>query len=361
MTSKERMLRALNRQQPDRVPVTTHGWVGYHLRKYMDGIDPLEAYKQLGLDASMGGGACIETESPDWRPEIQEGTTARGFPFRRTIFHTPKGDLSETWEMEPTTAWISERMVKRPEDVDLIDRYMPIPRLDKASVAREYDRVGDAGILRGGVWGYQGGCWQHAAELYGLQDLILATHRDPAWVHHFLTVLNRKKLRYIEESLSGVKYDLIETGGGAASSTCISPKLHREFCVPYDRAQHDLLHSLGHKVAYHTCGGMMPILELIVENHCDASETLTPPGMGGDARAVEMKRRIGDKVCLIGGVNQREVLDMGTPESIRAEVLRLFREFGAGGGYIMSPSDHFFETPVENLRLYAQAARECVY
>jgi len=44
-----------------------------------------------------------------------------------------------------------------------------------------------------------GGCWQHAAELYGLEQLILATHRGPRWVHHFLTVLLVKKLRFSED------------------------------------------------------------------------------------------------------------------------------------------------------------------
>lgn len=105
----------------------------------------------------------------------------------------------------------------------------------------------------------------------------------------------------------------------------------------------------------------MPLLETIVENGCDASETLTPPEMGGDAQPAEVKRRIGQRVCLIGGLNQHEVLDRGTPEGIRAEVSRLFAELGSGGGYIMSPSDHFFEAPAENLAAYAQAARECRY
>jgi uroporphyrinogen-III decarboxylase len=180
-------------------------------------------------------------------------------------------------------------------------------------------------------------------------------------VHHLLRVLQNKKLRFIEQSLAGARYDLIETGGGAASSTCISPKLHRAFCLPYDREQHDALHALGHKVVYHTCGGMMPLLELIVENRCDASETLTPPGMGGDVRAVELKRRIGSQVALIGGLDQQHALERGTRDEIRAEVFRLFAELGPGGGYILSPSDHFFEAPPENLTIYAAAARECRY
>ena len=134
-----------------------------------------------------------------------------------------------------------------------------------------------------------------------------------------------------------------------------------EFCVPYDSEIPDALHTAGHKVVYHPCGGMMPILELIVANGCDASETLAPAGVGGDAQPAAVKRRIGGKVALIGGLDQYNVLSRGTPEQIRAEVHRLFEALGSGGGYILSPSDHFFETPVENLEAYAAAARECTY
>jgi uroporphyrinogen-III decarboxylase len=361
MTSKERMLLALRREVPDRVPATVHQWLPYHLNKYLGGIDALTAFRRFGLDASLAMLPVIEEQSPDWRPETHESRTAEGHPVRRTEIHTPGGTLSYAVEVQPTTAWMTEYLVKRPEDVELIDRYMPIPRVDRQAVAREYDRLGEDGILRGFVWGIQGGCWQHACELFGLQKLILAAYRDRAWVHHFLRVLQRKKLRFIEESLAGAKFDLIETGGGAASSTCISPQLHREFCLPHDREQHQALHAIGLAAVYHTCGGMMPLLETIVENGCDAAETLTPPGMGGDARPAEIKRRIGSQVCLIGGLNQYHILDCGRPEQIRAEVFRLFSELGPGGGYVMSPSDHFFETPPENLRAYAAAARECRY
>lgn len=361
MTSKERMLLALHRQKPDRLPASVHGWLPYHLDKYLGGITAQEAFRRFGLDANIPYMPLIAEPSPDWRVETQSARSPGGHPLRRYTIHTPGGTLTYAVEEHPTTAWVTEYLVKRPEDADLVERYMPLPRVDRQAVAREYERLGDAGVLRGFVCGDQGGCWQHAAELYGLEPLILATHRDPRWVHHFLTVLLDKKLRFIEESLAGARFDLIETGGGAASSTCISPKLHREFCLPYDRRLHDALHAHGHCVTYHTCGGMMPILELIVANGCDASETLTPPGMGGDARPAEIKRRIGRQVALIGGLNQHGVLDCGTRAAIRGEVFRLFAELGPGGGYILSPSDHFFETPVENLQHYADAARECRY
>jgi hypothetical protein len=54
-------------------------------------------------------------------------------------------------------------------------------------------------------------------------------------------------------------------------------------------------------------------------------------------------------------------LTNGTSEQIHAEVHRLFEALGPARGYILSASDHFFDAPVENLRAFAAAGRECVY
>jgi uroporphyrinogen decarboxylase len=275
---------------------------------------------------------------------------------------TPGGELSFSVGANPTTAWIIEHMIKRPEDLDLIERYMPIATLDRADVARAYDALGDEGILRGFVWGDQGGAWQHACCLYPTQDLILACYDDPAWVHRLLRALLDKKLRFIEESLVGARFDLIETGGGSASDTVISPRLHAEFCEPYDREMHEALHAAGHMVVYHTCGGMIHILDSILANACDASETLSPSSVGGNVDDPQVVREaFGGRLALIGGMDQFNVLTNGTPEEIRAEVRRLFEGFGPDGSYILSAADHFYDTPVENLRVYARAAAECRY
>jgi hypothetical protein len=125
---------------------------------------------------------------------------------------------------------------------------------------------------------------------------------------------------------------------------------------------HDALHDVGHSVVYHTCGGMMALLDLIPENNCDVSETLSPPGVGGDITdPLVVKESLGRKVSLIGGLDQFNILGDGTETQIRDEVWRLFRGFGREGGYVMSASDHFFDVPVDNLRIYADAAIQCVY
>ena len=106
----------------------------------------------------------------------------------------------------------------------------------------------------------------------------------------------------------------------------------------------------------------MEILDLIAENGTDASETLSPPSVGGNIndRSV-VKEQLGSKCALIGGIDQFNILTSGTPECIREEVRSLFDAYGSGGGFILSTSDHFFDAPVENLKIYAQAAHECVY
>ncbi len=373
MTPKERMMTALRREKPDRVPATIHQWQQYHLDTYLGGMDALDAFKTCGLDASiqyfeaMGqfwipNAERYAVETPQWRDEM---TVVDANPDNKLIHHrivTPDGQMTYKTGGNRTTTWITEYLIKRPEDVDLIERYMPVARLDKENVAREYDRVGDAGILRGFVWGDQAGCWQHACCLMDVQKLIIETYENPDWVHRLMRVLLDKKLRFIEESLVGARFDLIETGGGASSDTVISPKLHREFCLPYDRQMHDALHAAGHVSTYHTCGGMMNILDLIVENHTDASETLTPPGCGGNITRPERVRQVfGGRVAMIGGMDQFNVLTTGTRAEIGAEVRRLFEGFGRDGGYVMSASDHFFDAPVDNLKAFAEAARECVY
>ncbi|NLY18804.1 MAG: hypothetical protein GX045_07620 [Clostridiaceae bacterium] len=206
----------------------------------------------------------------------------------------------------------------------------------------------------------QPGCWQDAACLFGIENLIYETFDDPEWVHEFLGILRDKKLNYVK-SLKGARYDILELGGGDASSTVISPAIFNEFVAPYDSVLIAAAHEAGQKIVYHTCGGMMTILEDIAAMKPDAVETFTPPGMGGDASLKEAKRRIGDKVCMIGGFDQFHFLQNCTPEETRAEVRRCFEEAGENGGYILSPSDHFFDADVKLIKAMADEAKKCVY
>jgi uroporphyrinogen-III decarboxylase len=371
MVPKERLITALQKGKPDRLPISVHQWQDYHLKYYLNGISALEAFQKFGMDAQIqyfgdvGQTALVDYDfnkfsTPEWQDEV---TVISRDPDNRVAYHaiqTPKGLLTYKTRGDRKTTWITEYMVKRDEDIELIDKYLPVGRLDPAPVRTLYDQVADHGILRGFVWGDQGGCWQHACCLMNVTELIMRCIDKPDWVHRFLTILLNKKLRFIE-SMKGAKFDLVETGGGAGSSTVISPSLHKEFCTPYDRKMHDALHSLGFKVVYHTCGGTKGIENLIVANGADASETLAPLSIGGNQEPWELKQKVGDRLALIGGLDQFNVLTAGPSAKIRETVHTLFEKVGQDGGYICSVSDHFFDTPVEHLQAMADAARECVY
>ena len=230
MTSKERMMRALHREKPDRLPATIHQWQQYHLDTYMGGVDPLTAFRQTGMDAAMQyfeamGQFWIPNaeqyivSTPEWRETIEVVDPTPTNKLLNHTIETPEGTLTYKTGGNLTTTWITEYLVKRHEDLDLIEKYMPVAKLDKKNVAAAYDEVGDAGILRGFVWGDQAGCWQHAACLIDIQELIIETLENPDWVHRFMKILLEKKLRFIEESLKGAKFDVIETGGGSSAKS----------------------------------------------------------------------------------------------------------------------------------------------
>ncbi len=371
MTSKERMLIALEKKKPDRLPVTVHQWQKYHLDTYLGGMSDLEAFEYFGMDAAiqyfqdMGqfwlpDADFTKFSTSTWRDEVEVISEDPDNRIYHHTIHTPEGTLTYKTAGDRKTTWITEYLIKHDEDIYLIKKYMPVPKLDPKPVNELYDQIGDKGILRGFVWGDQAGCWQHAACLMDINQLILKTFDQPDWVHELLQILLDKKLQFIE-SMKGAKFDLVETGGGASSSTLISPQIHEEFCLPYDRKIHDALHDLGFKVTYHTCGGTRGIEELIVANGTDASETLAPVSIGGNQEPWEFKEKIGNRLALIGGMDQFNVLTSGTPAEIRSMVHTLFEKVGYEGGYILSCADHFFDAPVENLRVYAEAARECRY
>jgi hypothetical protein len=186
---------------------------------------------------------------------------------------TPKGELSMVLQSNAYTSWVSEYLIKDKKDIDILAEYMTAPKCNVEAANRAADAFGDRGLVRSHICCFdvfgQPGTWQDAACIMKLEDLIYAAYDDPEWVHELLRILQRRKKIYIE-SLKGARYDLHELGGGSASSTVISPKLFEKFVAPYDTELIETAHRAGQRIVYHTCGGMMPILEMIADMGPDA-------------------------------------------------------------------------------------------
>ena len=385
MNAKERFIKTLERGKADRLPVTTHHLMPSFLNNYMDGISNIEFFNLLGIDPINW--VMAYSCSPDKGEYFDPAHTELGFLEARRICSdrwqirlepvenpkfatqrfkiiTPEKTLSMVMQSNEHTTWLAEHLVKEKTDIDIISKYMTYPICDVAAINIAADEFGNRGLIRGHISTFDGfgqpGCWQDAACLYGTENLIIATFEDPEWVHAFLNILKERKKVYIN-SLKGAKYDLLELGGGDASTTVISPDIFDDFVAPYDSELIETAHQAGQRIVYHTCGGMMPILENIAAMNPDAMETFTPPAMGGDTSLNEAKRRIGDKVCMIGGFDQFNFFSKCTEDETRREVRRCFVEAGEGGGFILSPSDHFFEADINLLKAFADEALKCTY
>ncbi len=385
MSSKKRLLTALQRKIPDRLPVTTHHVMPSFLQARMRGISYLNFFDYFGLDpilwlvahrADEERGEYFDPQqkmgdflqvpricSKNWKIETEEIPHPVYQTFRYT-FINPQKDLSMVLQTDRHTTWVTERLIKDKSDVEVFARFATQPLCDVEAVNQQAEDFGERGMVRGMLSGFdvygQPGCWQDAAVLCGIEKLIMETYDDPAWVHTLLDILLERKKRFAR-SLSGAKFDVIELGGGDASSTVISPHIFEKFVAPYDAELIRLLHGIQQRVVYHTCGGMMPLLEIIADMEPDAMETFTPPTLGGDVNLKEAKKRIGHRVCMIGGFDQFNFFVGCSPEETRKTVRRCFEEAGYEGGFILSPSDHFFDAEMDLLHAYADEARKCSY
>lgn len=385
LTSKERFIKAFNREVPDRLPFTTHHIMPYFLNKYFDGKSSMEFFKEFKMDPivwinphktdekssnyydpTQGDIGFLESKrivNENWRIETEK-IKDKTYNLTKYNFITPKKTLSMVVGTNEYTAWVVEHLIKEKSDIEILGQYMTHPLCDVEAVNKVADEHGNDALIRSHICAFdvfgQPGCWQDAACLYGIEPLIMETYDDPEWINEFLSILQERKLTYIN-SMKGAKYDILELGGGDASTTVISPMLFNEYVAPYDSKLIEAAHDAGQRIVYHTCGGMMPILEDIANMNPDAMETFTPAEMGADVNISEAKRRIGDRVCMIGGFNQVHFLKDCSPEDTRKEVRRCFEGAGDGGGYIMSPSDHFFDIDIELFKVFSDEALKCIY
>ena len=366
MTSRERMLIALDNGRPDRLPCQVHGWMAYYLRHYLGGMDCWQAYEKFGMDFAIyvsPSYSYAERDQANWEVRRTDlGAAADGNRRWEAAIITPKGSLHHAGSGNEITGWTTEYLIKDEADFEIWNAFCPVPiGADFAAIQQTRDRLGDRGIVRSHPFSPgQGSPWQSFCTLVGTETAIMWTFDKPDFVQHALDEILAKTLR-VTEMWDGTPADMVETGGGAGSNTVISPALARRFCAPYNQKQAEAFHAVGLKVVYHLCGGLMQMLDLVAENGADGLETMTPPSMGGDCDLAEASRRVGDKLFFIGGFDQNAGFERGTPERARQLVLECFEATRDHAGYIVCPSDHFFHGDPACLQAFADAARECVY
>ncbi|NUP98331.1 MAG: hypothetical protein HUU35_00605 [Armatimonadetes bacterium] len=135
----------------------------------------------------------------------------------------------------------------------------------------------------------------------------------------------------------------------------LSPPMFAEFVRPYLQQLIQGYRAMGAYVIKHTDGNIMPILDDLVSAGPHGIHSLDPQG-GVDI--AEVKARIGERLCLIGGVNCG-LLQTGSDQECRDDILRTLRYGMPGGRYILSTSNVAFRgMPPERYRMLLDLRRE---
>lgn len=366
MTSRERLLTALNNGRPDRLPVQVHGWMEYYLKNHLGTMDWMEANDRFGFDHAIYVSPDYRFGDGDlahWRTEVRDlGVDADGNRRWHTTIETPDGTLTLREASNAFTRWDTEPLIKNWDEFDIWAKWRPVPvAADFARMQAVRDRLGDKGIIRSHPFSAgQGSPWQSLCILMGTEPAIFAAMDEPDRVHRGLESILQMTLK-TTELWQDIPADMVETDGGAGSNTVISPALFREFCLPYDRRQNEAFHAVGLKVVCHLCGGLMKQMDMVVQSNADGLETMTPRSMGGDCDLAEASRRAGDRLFFIGGFDQNQGFERGTPQAARRLVRQCFEATKDHAGYICAPSDHFFFGDPENLKAFCDEARTCLY
>ena len=116
----------------------------------------------------------------------------------------------------------------------------------------------------------------------------------------------------------------------------MSPRHFHEFLLPGLKNVVKAIHAAGVPAIKHTDGNIMPILDDILSTEVDCIDPLDPLG---NMNISVLKDRYGTSVCIKGNVNIGGALSLGTPDEVRAETYACIQAGKPGGAYILSTSN----------------------
>jgi MtaA/CmuA family methyltransferase len=203
-------------------------------------------------------------------------------------------------------------------------------------------KVAQDKIIEGWI---EGPCAE-AADLRGINTLMLDFYDDPAFVRDLFEFVVEMELRFAREQVAAGA-DLIGVGDAAAS--LVGPKIYAEFIWPYEKKLVDGLHALGTRVRLHICGNTRFALEGMGRLGCEIVDLdfLSPIAEG--------RAKMGPEQILLGNLNPVTVLRGGTRDGVIKAMTDCHRE--AGARYIVGAGCEVpRDTPHANLQAMCEYA-----
>ncbi|KIR02638.1 Methylcobalamin:coenzyme M methyltransferase, methanol-specific [Lachnospiraceae bacterium TWA4] len=191
-----------------------------------------------------------------------------------------------------------------------------------------------------------------ASSLYPIAKLLRATRKEPEKVHELLRFCtNAIKLLAKEFMDGGVGISLCDP---VASGTIMNEKSYREYVLPYTKEIIQFIHDYGKSVTYHICGNTTALTEAMVESGCNILS------IDNAVSLEDTKKRVGDKIVLMGNVDPINTMMLGTTKDVEKAVKECFRQgWDNPKGYLISTGCGIpIDSPVENIDAFMAASRK---
>jgi uroporphyrinogen decarboxylase len=350
MTSRERMLRALNHQEADRIPITDSPWGA-----------TVERWWQEGLPGDVAPEEYFGFEMTSFGPD-----TTPMFPVRvleetdeYVVETTSTGGVRRNHKDYTTTPEIIDYPCKNRADWDAIKPRLQ-PSKDRVDWTGEGLEYADGAYERPRheperpAW-YKGldGCRQARADgkfvcfsaaigydkmqsYVATERLLMAVAEEPDWI---------RDMYETDADLTLAMYDIMIEGGyqfdgafmycdlGYRNGLLFSPKHYAQQLHPVFKRVFSFFNERGLPVFLHSCGNVKELLPYFVD---EGLSCLQPLEVKAGMDLVELKQQFGKDLAFMGGIDVRAMSD---PQAIEAEIKRKIPVAKQGGGYIYH-SDH---------------------
>lgn len=408
MNSRERVTRALNHQQPDRVPLDLGGSVVtgmaasavYLLRQALH-LDPpgtpvkvIEPYQMLGeiapdLIAALGVDVVGLTgrktmfgfRNAGWKPwtlfngvpvVVPEGFNTEPEPDGSILMY-PEGDRSAPPSGRmPAGGYYFDAIIRqepiddaRLNPEDNLEEFGPISDDDLAYFAAEAERLyteTDKAILAsfggtafGDIALVPAPGLKHPKGIRDVAEWYISTvsRREYVWkVFEKQCEIGLANLERIHQAVGERVAAVFVTGAdfGQQRGPFISRKAYRQLFMPFHQAVNGWIHAnTTWRSFIHSCGSVSALIPDFIEAGFDILNPVQTSA--ADMDPGELKRRFGEQITFWGGgVDTQHTLPFGSPEDVRREVEERIRIFGSGGGFVFNTIHNVqARVPVENL------------
>lgn len=340
MTTKERYLRMFQHKEADRVPIIDSPWAGTFNRWYKEGLPRnVEWTDYFDIDKTANIGVDI---TPQYEEKIIEET-----PEYR-IYTTKWGVTQKSFKEADSTPEFLDFTITTPEAWEDAKKRMTISedRIPWKRLKDNYDKwVAEGRWITADFWfGFD---VTHSWTV-GTETLLIAMYEEPEWCRDmFETYLNSCIGLFQKIWDAGYRFDCIywPDDMGYKNTTFFSNTMYRELLKPVHKRAVDWAHAKGIYAHLHSCGDIMTRIDDLVDIGIDA---LNPLEVKAGMDAVKIKRELGDRLVLHGGIN---AVNWSNIDAIMAEIEEKVPILKENGGYIFA-SDHSIPNDVslENMK-----------